>query len=188
MPEQLLLDKEDILKYREDHDSVFYKLPIKKNVELRKPTCKNDIKLVDDKAFLSPIKNKPVMPRVCFREGVDFNLMYHPCFTGIVSVSVDGGLYSCPWSREKCFGNINDIDFDTADFSKLLDWEKPFISKYPFCKCCEFNIVCFCCEMLDKITEDVKNIDSPKKPYSCKYNPHSGCYDKSGVSQPGNRF
>lgn len=105
-----------------------------------------------------PLKNKS------FKRAIR-DSRYHSCYTGKLSISVDGEVSHCPWNKVDSTGNIK-----TLNNSKVIDaWKKPISESYTYCSECEFSFLCFDCTDLNT-TSGAK----VKRPITCSYNPLIG--------------
>ena len=105
-----------------------------------------------------PLKNKS------FKRAIR-DTRYHSCYTGKLSISVEGEVSHCPWNKIQSTGNIK-----TLDSQKVIEaWSKPLAESYSYCEECEFNFLCFDCTDLNT-TSGTK----VKRPITCSYNPLIG--------------
>ncbi|EJE8545407.1 radical SAM protein [Vibrio vulnificus] len=105
-----------------------------------------------------PLKNKS------FKRAIR-DTIYHSCYTGKLSISVDGEVSHCPWKKIDFTGNFKNLD----DNKVIEAWRKPISDSYTYCKECEFNFLCFDCTDLNS-TAGV----TIKRPITCSYNPLIG--------------
>jgi radical SAM protein with 4Fe4S-binding SPASM domain len=77
----------------------------------------------------------------------------HPCLDGVMAVSAEGHLYSCPFLKNEVLGHIGDSDIINIIFEdRLIDkyWNLN-LSKISPCKDCEFRFGCLDCRATEQV-------------------------------------
>ena len=97
------------------------------------------------------------------------NSIWNPCWYGKVSITANGDIIPCVFSRNEIIGNIRRSTIEELRKNTLKKWiiTKDFVQE---CKDCEYR---YCCHDCRPLAKGVNNSLFAKNPRCC-YNPYEG--------------
>jgi radical SAM protein with 4Fe4S-binding SPASM domain len=119
------------------------------------------------------IKLKPNFK--AYQSIVDHYSSSHSCLAGKITITDNGDVLPCIFSRTHVIGNVVDSDLETILLSEAVKriWQTTK-DDVLVCRDCEYRYVCFDCRPLSEAASEGKASYFEAPPPRCSYNPYTG--------------